>query len=429
MCMKDEKFFIKEKVAWKYLFSDWIKWCYFSRIWLWQRPKFYYLDYEAKKNLKEPFMIVMNHQGFIDPVMVYYAFFTKRIFFMAHQNIMQTKFKGWIFQNLLCIPIDPDTGSFQSLRVMMDVLKKGNPLGVFPEGHINFNSTETKEFKGGATFLALQTGVDVIMLYRERRKHWWQRNHIIVGKPYNPRQMAGGSVSRSELDRVNQEVFAKELELKRLYQEMYTAKECERSNIQVFISPMPFECKSKIYPKQRAEEIASCKSEKTRNDKFYAWKLLEKVFKEQYGENIKRLHFKKQENGKWVCDKYKVSISHSGELVAVAVAKFGVGIDLQAYDQVNVSDALIDKVFNEDEKPNDNSKEAFIKGWGLKESAFKLSNDDAYNPKHYNVKDIKNSECNTIIYNDKEYNLSVVGEVNDFISYHFMTPDVKMKEK
>ena len=345
---------------------------------------------------------------------------------MAHQNIMQTKFKGWIFENLLCVPIDPNSGSFTALRVLLDALKKGNPIGVFPEGHINHNSSEIKSFKGGVAFLALTSGVDTILMYRERRKRWWQRNRIIVGEPYNPKNELGATGSRNDLARATDDIFNRELELKRLYQQLYTAKQCERHNIQVFVSPMPFETKGKIFPVSRREEIESCKSEKTKDEKFYAWKLLEKVFKEQYGENIKHLHFTKQENGKWVCDKYHVSISHSGELVSVAIADYRLGIDIQDISAVHPSDELIDKVFNEDEKPSLDAYE-FAKGWGLKESAFKCSDDKGFNPKAYKLGEIKNYENNVIIYNGKEYNLSVVGEINDFISYRFLTPDIKMK--
>ena len=225
-----EPLYIKRKVAWKYLFSDFIKYLYFSRIWLWQRPKYYYVNKEAKKALKEPFMIVSNHQGFSDVLFVYYPFFKKRIFFMAHQNIMQNKFKGWIFTHLLCIPIDPESGSFAALRTLMTVIKEGNIVSVFPEGHINHESDEVKDFKGGASFLALQSGVDIIMMYREKRKHWWNRQRIIVGEPYNLKKMFGEHPSRADLEAATKVIYDKEIELKKLYQSIVSEKKVKRVN-------------------------------------------------------------------------------------------------------------------------------------------------------------------------------------------------------
>lgn len=411
----------------KYLFSDILKWGYFSRIWLWQRPKYYYVDKKSTKAIKDPFLLVSNHQGFADIVLLYYPFFKRRIWFLAHQNLYENRLKAWIYRNCMCVPIDPESGSFASLRTILDVIRKGNNISVYPEGHINFKSTQIMEFKAGATFIALQSGTNIVQFYRERRKHWWQRQRIVVGTPYNLKELCGGAASRSDLDKANKILLDKEIELKRLYQEIVPAKKTQRSNAQVFISPFPFECNNKIAPKQRKLEIESCKSEKTRNEKFYAWKLLEKVFKEEYGENIARLKFKKQDNGKWVCKKYRVSISHSGELVAVAISKNRVGIDIQSIEQVNLSQGLIEKVFLEEEKKEHIDEYEFSRVWGIKESMFKMGEDNGFNPLNYNTNIVKNYETKILTYNGKDYNLSVTDEVGDMISYHLLTPDIVIK--
>ena len=417
----------KKKVHIKYLFSDIVKWLYFTRIWLYQRPKFYYLDKEGKKALKEPFLIISNHQGFSDILFVYYPFLTKRIFFMAHQNVFENRFKAFIFRNLLCIPIDPESGSFAALRTLLDIIKKGNVVSVFPEGHINHDSSEVKSFKAGASFLALQSGVDCIQMYREKRAHWWNRQRIIVGKPYNLKKEIGSSFSRNDLDRANQIIIDGELELKRKYQEIVPAKKVRRTNVQVFVSPMPFECSDKIHCKLRKDEINSCGSEKAKNEKFYAWKLLEKALKENYGVDIRKLKFEKQSNGKWICDKFNISFSHSGELVAVAIASYGVGVDIQEIKPLEDIEKLSTLIYGDEEKPDNISENDLIRDWTLKESAFKLSNDTGFNPKQYLLKDINKSETHKIVFNSKEYFISAVGEINDVISFHFLTPDIIYK--
>lgn len=412
----------------QFLFSDIVKYLYFTRIWLWQRPKYYYLDKGAVKKLKKKFMIVANHQSFGDCLFAYYTFLTKRIYFMVTDEMFNNKFKSWVAKRLLCVPLDPSSGSLTTMRVMMDILIKDNIVCIYPEGHINFANDKVKAFKGGATLIAAQTGCDVVPMYRERRKHWWQRQRIIVGEPYNPKAMLNGRLSRTDLDKINEYVFENELKLKRIYQELIPAKLCQRYNTQVFVIPMPFETKdNKISNIIRQEEINSCKSEKTRNEKFYSWKLLERVFNEHYGENINRLNFKKQPNGKWVCDRYCVSISHSGDLVTVAIASYPIGVDIQLVDEIKVSKELMNKVYDDSELKEEITAEQFAKDWSIKEAAFKCSDDDGFNPKKYKISSIENKETQLISYQDKTYSLGVVTKNNDVISYHFLTPDIAGK--
>lgn len=411
----------------QYWFLDIIKWIFYTQIWLWQRPKYYYVDKTKKKNLKKPFMIVSNHQGFGDNLFIYYAFFLKRIWFLGHQNMFKKKFGAFVFKHLLCIPIDPSTNSFAALRTLLDVLKNDNIVAVFPEGHINFESNEVKDFKAGASFLALQSGVDIVPMYRERRKHWWQRQRVIIGEPYNLKTILGGAGSRNDLDKANKIIYEKEQELKALYQNIVPSKKVQRNNTQVFLSSYPFKCSKSITPKARKEEIESCKSDKTKDEKFYSWKLLEKVFREEYGISIKSLHFRKQDNGKWVCKDWNVSISHSGSLIAIAISKNKVGIDIQKIEEVNLSSGLVDKVFLENEKHENIDEYEFAKVWGLKESSFKLSNDTGFNPHNYDTISINRYDYKVIRHENKDYSLVVIDDSNDMISYHFMNPEIRIK--
>ena len=416
--------FKKKKVGLKYLFCDIVKYLYFTRIWLWQRPEYYYVNKEAKKALKEPFMIVSNHVAFSDCLMVYYTFFSKRLFFLIHENTFNTPFKAWIFKHLLCIPADPETGSFKAMRDLIDCIKEGNSVCIFPEGHISRDTSGQQDLKGGATLIALQTGVDVINLYREKRKHWWQRNRVLVGEPYNLKQLAGNTFSRKDLEKVNGVIAEKTNELREKYQEMFTAKKCHRTNTQVYISPMPFDCKKKVSNKQRREEIESCKSEKTRDEKFYSWKLLEKVLKEEYGENVNRLHFRKLENGKWQIDKHYVSISHSGSLIALSISSVKHGIDIQEYGDKDLSEKLKDKIYSEDEMPEVLTQENFLRDWSIKEALFKMSDDNNFDPKKYDIINTFDTQTKVVKYKNEKYALAIVQESKGFVSYHFYSDDI-----
>lgn len=428
--MKEKKKYLdwtKKGCHIQFLLSDIVKWCYFTRIWLWQRPKYKYIDKEAKKALKAPFMIVGNHQGWSDFLFMYYAWFTKRIWFMVTTNMFETKFKAWLYKRLMCVAIDPDNGSLSDMRTVIDVIKANNIVGIYPEGHINFKTSQTKDYRGGATLMALQTGIDTIPVYRERRKHWWQRQRIIIGKPYNVKAMVGSRPTREELDRVNKEIFEQTLELKRIYQDWVPAKKVDRNNIQVFVSPRRFESDMKVTDKERLKEIAGCKDEQSKLDKIYAWKVLEKVFKEEYGENINKLHLHKLDSGKWACDKYHISISHSGELIVVAIGKYNCGVDVQSFDEMNVTDELIDMTLNDSERNQEITKQYVVKNWSIKEAKYKLDGISGFLPKNMKVEEIENAETSIIVCNNKEYQLSVAGDTHDIVSYHFLNGEIKFQ--
>lgn len=421
--------FTKKGLHIQYLFSDIIHWIFFPQIWLWQRPIYKFVNKDAKKTLKPPFMVIGNHQGFSDFLFVYYAWFGHRLWWLVTDRMFETKFKAWLYKRLLCAPVNTDNASLSDVRLTLDILKANNILVMYPEGHINFETSATKNFKGGATVIALQSGVETVPVYRERRKHWWNRQRIIIGEPYNVKEMAGLNPSRNDVERINNEIYEKELELKRIYQNWAPAKKCQRNNVQVFVSPRTFECNMKVSSKERMEEIERTKDKQSKIDKIYAWKVLERVFREEYGENINQLHLHKLDSGKWSCDKYHISISHSGELIAVAIGKYNCGVDIQSVEEMDFSLDAIELTLNEEEKSDTVNKDYLVKNWSVKEAKYKLDGISGFCPKNMKLKEIENAESEVICYKGREYRLSVVSDTKDIASYHFLEKDIDFKKE
>ena len=80
--------------------------------------------------------------------------------------------------------------------------------------------------------------------------------------------------------------------------------------IAIYFAHIPFICDGYV-PEVRKKEIESCSNFKVKQEKFYIWKLLETAIKECYDVDPKEVVFKKQDNGKWVCDRCFFSLSHS----------------------------------------------------------------------------------------------------------------------
>ena len=153
--------------------------------------------------------------------------------------------------------------------------------------------------------------------------------------------------------------------------------------------------------------------------KFYGWELLAFAFGE-FGADINKADLRKNENGKWEyfgggCDcgrsgvrggsddfggggcadgdcnckgkdgKIYFSISHTGTVVAVAIAKLPVGADIEKTTRT-VKEGLFDRIATDEEKKAFASptREDVLRLWTAKESVFKRDGGRVFRPQEIN---------------------------------------------
>ena len=185
-------------------------------------------------------------------------------------------------------------------------------------------------------------------------------------------------------------------------------KSCEYTQFNspvIYVSNFPFDIKkAEIYPELRRSQIEGCFSEKVRCEKFFAWKLLEKILREA-DVNIKNISFKKL-GERWDCEEFYFSISHTENIVAVAVSNFPVGIDVENSRRELKLAHLQNKLLQENELK---LGVGFNKIWTRKEAIFKSKNIDAFSPKDIDTtkEDFLEAE---ILFGDDLYNVCVAGE-------------------
>ena len=164
----------------------------------------------------------------------------------------------------------------------------------------------------------------------------------------------------------------------------------------------PFACE------KRNEEIEICASEKRKLERFCVWKLLEYALERTFGKKMKKLVFAKTYCGKWVCEGYEFSLSHSHGVVAVAVSRKPVGVDIELDHQMKEGiekKILSDVEFAEFEGVDkDKQNDYLLTKWTQKESVFKTMNLPSYS-----IKDVKKESVKTfkIQESERDYYLSV----------------------
>lgn len=178
----------------------------------------------------------------------------------------------------------------------------------------------------------------------------------------------------------------------------------------IYLAKIPKQIQGEIYCKERNLEIFSCQSKKVKRQKFYAWRLLELCAK-KHGFNVENLHFSKAQNGKWKCNEFEFSLSHSEDYVAIILSNKNVGIDIQKACDLKC-DYFAEKILTEQEnleyiKLSENEKQRYLlEKWTQKESIYKM----------LEMCDLKISKINCSNYKVKTIELILDGDTY-YLSY------------
>lgn len=188
------------------------------------RVKKYDIDGKAyKRKLRGGAIVVSNHVGFSDPIMLANAFWYRRMFFLAAEIVMKNPVIAFLLKSAGCIKIDRNISDIEAIRKAVSILKDGRLLAVFPQGGIHDTGSIT-EIKAGAILLAIQAGVPIIPSYSEKRKHWFNRRKTVIGEAIDPKAFCGKKLpSMADINKIS-ETLIERIELCREQYEKLTAR-------------------------------------------------------------------------------------------------------------------------------------------------------------------------------------------------------------
>lgn len=135
----------------------------------------------------------------------------------------------------------------------------------------------------------------------------------------------------------------------------------------------------------RRQEIDGVTNPRVKLEKYYVWKLLGYGLQRSFGLNIDTLDFQKDEFGRYVTEKAHFSLSHSHGLLAVAVSRGEVGVDVEPVD-ANLSESMALRIMTQPElqeyeaKPDEEKQKERVRIWTAKEALFKASAAACFDP-------------------------------------------------
>jgi 1-acyl-sn-glycerol-3-phosphate acyltransferase len=127
------------------------------------------------------YLAVTNHQSWIDIV---YCLFSlpRRRYIIAKKELKKSRFLRGVRKWCGIIFIDRENPSVDSVREILAVLKRDEPIIMFPEGTRNKENRELQEIKSGAASFAIKTDAPVIPIMIYKRAKIFHRNYIYVGE-------------------------------------------------------------------------------------------------------------------------------------------------------------------------------------------------------------------------------------------------------
>ncbi len=210
---------------------DFVKLTGFIPAMLWFRPKVYHVGDKKKHDVKGAVMIVSNHVSFIDILLLLCIFWKRRLHSLATKDLFSNKLKKKFFTAVHCIVVDQDNFSMRSFHEIADRLKEGKAILAFPEGHINFESTNLQAFKSGIVLMAHMGKAPILPIYITKRDKWYKRTVAVIGDPIDLREICPERPSLDDLDKASQYVHNKELELEKYcHSQILKDTPCEENN-------------------------------------------------------------------------------------------------------------------------------------------------------------------------------------------------------
>lgn len=110
-----------------------------------------------------PAILVCNHVSGLDPVLIQSAC-PRLITWMMAREYYEIAAMRWGFETIGAIPVERSGRDLASTRAALRALKRGEVLGIFPEGRIETDS-ELLPFHPGAAMLAQHSGAPVYAAY------------------------------------------------------------------------------------------------------------------------------------------------------------------------------------------------------------------------------------------------------------------------
>jgi 1-acyl-sn-glycerol-3-phosphate acyltransferase len=153
-----------------------------------------------------PVILAANHTSALDPFIMQAG--TRRMVRWVMLTQYQLKIVGFLWRAVKPIALDRDSGDIAKIRQVVDELKKGEIVGLFPEGGLQRKVRELQPMEPGIGMIAKRSGATIVPVWIEGTPlsdsmavHMLRpsRSTVTFGKPYKPDENADAKAITEDL--------------------------------------------------------------------------------------------------------------------------------------------------------------------------------------------------------------------------------------
>lgn len=121
-----------------------------------------------------PFVLISNHQSYLDP-MLCGGPINRRMSFLARESLFKHWLFGWMISSIGTIPLKLGEADISAMRKVIDLLKQGRGVCLYPEGTRTMDGKITP-FKPGFGLLCRRGNAAVVPVVIDGAFECWPRH-------------------------------------------------------------------------------------------------------------------------------------------------------------------------------------------------------------------------------------------------------------
>jgi 1-acyl-sn-glycerol-3-phosphate acyltransferase len=157
----------------------------------------YSFRFEGSRHVpkKGPALIVANHQSFFDPTAIGVAA-RRHLYYLARKTLFDNRIFGAYLRSVNVIPVDQEGVAKEGLKAILDQLKAGHAVLIFPEGERTWKG-EVQPLKPGIQLLIRKSDAPIVPVGIAGSFNAWPRSRKLplLCPPFLPANEAALAVS------------------------------------------------------------------------------------------------------------------------------------------------------------------------------------------------------------------------------------------
>ncbi len=151
------------------------------------------------------FILAVNHKSNLDPPMAA-VYCPRRLTFMAKEELFEHPVFGGLIRRLGAFPIQRGKGDIGAIKSAFSILRSGNVMLIFPQGHRMKNGQRGKA-QMGVAMIAQKMQVPVIPMCISGEYKFMGKIRVTFGEPIEFSQYNGQRLDSAKLQELADEVL------------------------------------------------------------------------------------------------------------------------------------------------------------------------------------------------------------------------------